>query len=66
MSGGACVARADLTFYQPPDDPGSVEITEGFGLAGFPPLAYANRGRRERYARSRSLAAGVLAPADQS
>jgi peptidase E len=51
MSAGASVASADLAFYQAPDDPGSVEDTEGFGLVGFFPLVHANRGRQERYAR---------------
>lgn len=43
MSAGACVARDDLAFYQSPDDPGPVETTVGFGLAGFLLFAYANR-----------------------
>jgi hypothetical protein len=52
ISAGACVVRADPAFYQSPDDPGPVKTTAGFRLAGFLPLAYANRGRRDRYARS--------------
>ena len=51
MSAGASLATADLAFYQAPDDPGSVETTEGLGLVGFFPLVHANRGRQERYAR---------------
>jgi len=51
MSAGACLATADLAFYRGPDDPGSVETTQGLGLVGFFPLVHANRGRQERYAR---------------
>lgn len=51
MSAGASLAAADLAFYQAPDDPGSVETTEGLGLVRFFPLVHANRGRRQRYAR---------------
>jgi dipeptidase E len=50
LSAGASLATADLTFYRAPDDPGSVETTEGLGSIGFFPLVHANRGRRERYA----------------
>lgn len=51
ISAGACLATADLAFYQAPDDPGSVQTTKGLGLVGFFPLVHANRGRQERYAR---------------
>ncbi|WP_067796928.1 Type 1 glutamine amidotransferase-like domain-containing protein [Actinomadura formosensis] len=51
VSAGAALATADLAFYRGPDDPGSVETTEGLGLVGFFPLVHADRGRRERYAR---------------
>jgi dipeptidase E len=51
ISAGAYLATADLTFYHGPDDPGSVETTEGLGLTGFFPLVHANRNRQERHAR---------------
>lgn len=51
MSAGASLATADLAFYQAPDDPGSVETTQGLGLVRFFPLVHANRGRREHYTR---------------
>jgi dipeptidase E len=51
MSAGASLATSDLAFYQAPDDPGSVETTQGLGLVGFFPLVHANRGRQEHYTR---------------
>jgi dipeptidase E len=50
MSAGAALAAPDLTLYRSPDDPGSVEVTDGLGLVRFFPLSHANRGRQERYA----------------
>ncbi|TQS42245.1 Type 1 glutamine amidotransferase-like domain-containing protein [Cryptosporangium phraense] len=51
VSSGASLAAADLTFYRGDDDPGEVANTAGLGLVPFYPLAHADRGREERYAR---------------